>query len=314
MFKEHTPAPTTEVKSDPLALSDWAHAPLPGERGTPPERAPRHILAGRTEYYWGGDNLLAEQRGTSLTEYAIWRSVAQALWEDGVLRHVINSELGAPKELVDEHGRLVWQATFDDWGRLLSEKGTTTCRLRLPGQLVDDETGLHYNRFRYYSPAAGQFVSPDPLSFAVGYNAYRFAPNAIGWVDPLGLTCGQNGCETYYRTMSQEQLEELQRTGRVPPTRETFISPTRGFSEDYQGRLVQISVKSGTTAQLEAIGVRDTSRIASAAQPNMPVVGKGWTAQNAFFKGEGQQVNIGLGRGTALDTFNNNITGFSVLR
>jgi RHS repeat-associated protein len=82
------------------------------------------------------------------------------------------------------------QGTFDDWGKLVAESGSTTCRLRLPGQIADDETGFHYNRFRYYSPEAGQFVSADPIGFGGGMNQYRVAPNAIGWVDPLGLKCG----------------------------------------------------------------------------------------------------------------------------
>jgi len=114
--------------------------------------------------------------------------------------------------------------------------------------------------------------------------------------------------------MSQEQLDELQATGRLPATGETFTSPTRQFSEDYNGRVVEIRVQPGTTAQLAAIGVRDQSAIVAAAYPNMPSVSSGWPAQNAFFKGEGQQINIGLGRGTALETFNNNITGVRVLR
>ncbi|EPM67599.1 Rhs family protein, partial [Pseudomonas syringae pv. actinidiae ICMP 18804] len=40
--------------------------------------------------------------------------------------------------------------------------------LRFQGQYFDAETGLHYNRHRYYNP--GQYV-----------------PNPTGWVDPLGL-------------------------------------------------------------------------------------------------------------------------------
>ena len=46
----------------------------------------------------------------------------------------------------------------------------------------------------------------------------------------------------------------------------------------------------------------------------MPLVSKGWTTANAFFKAEGAQINIGLGRGTALDLFNSNLRGFSVFR
>jgi RHS repeat-associated protein len=61
--------------------------------------------------------------------------------------------------------------------------------LRLQGQYWDEETGLHYNRWRYYDPGIGAFVSQDPLGLAAGENVYGFGANAQGWIDPLGLAC-----------------------------------------------------------------------------------------------------------------------------
>jgi RHS protein len=141
-------AASKPAKADPLASSGWAHATLPGEPVDAVDTSPRHVLAGRTHYFWAGDDLLAEAREGALTEYALWGFVAEALWENGQLRHVVNSQQGVAQELVDQSGKLVWQGTFDDWGKLIDEAGSTTCRLRLPGQIADDETGLHYNRFR----------------------------------------------------------------------------------------------------------------------------------------------------------------------
>ncbi len=43
----------------------------------------------------------------------------------------------------------------------------------------------------------------------------------------------------------------------------------------------------------------------------MPQVSKGWQMTNAFFKGEGKIVNIGLGKGDALDIFNQAIKSFT---
>ncbi|MCQ6463566.1 RHS repeat-associated core domain-containing protein, partial [Vibrio parahaemolyticus] len=60
--------------------------------------------------------------------------------------------------------------------------------LRLPGQYFDDETGLHYNLFRYYAPECGRFVSQDPIGLKGGINLYQYAPNPLSWIDPLGLT------------------------------------------------------------------------------------------------------------------------------
>ena len=110
--------------------------------------------------------------------------------------------------------------------------------------------------------------------------------------------------------MSKANFEDLQATGRVPATGETFISPSSEFSSAYEGTTVQFSVQPGTTDALANVGVRDTSNLVGAAYPDMPVVQSGWTSSSAFFKGEGDVINIGLGRGTALDIFNNSIVGF----
>ncbi|MCG8711061.1 hypothetical protein JHU04_004417 [Brenneria sp. 4F2] len=47
--------------------------------------------------------------------------------------------------------------------------------------------GLHYNLFRYYDPDCGRFTQPDPIGLAGGINLYQYAPNALSWIDPLGL-------------------------------------------------------------------------------------------------------------------------------
>ncbi|YCH32441.1 RHS repeat-associated core domain-containing protein [Erwinia sp. D4-22] len=48
--------------------------------------------------------------------------------------------------------------------------------------------GLHYNLFRYYDPDSDRFIQPDPIGLADGLNLYQYAPNALGWVDPWGLS------------------------------------------------------------------------------------------------------------------------------
>ncbi|MCA8101414.1 ParB N-terminal domain-containing protein [Burkholderia contaminans] len=49
---------------------------------------------------------------------------------------------------------------------------------------------MHYNRYRYYDPQNGRFVSKDPIRLKGGINVYQYAPNPVQWVDPLGLsTC-----------------------------------------------------------------------------------------------------------------------------
>ncbi|MCL8309038.1 RHS repeat-associated core domain-containing protein, partial [Pseudomonas putida] len=51
----------------------------------------------------------------------------------------------------------------------------------------DNETGLHYNTFRYYDPEGGRFVTQDPIGLEGGFNLYLYAPSPILWLDPMGL-------------------------------------------------------------------------------------------------------------------------------
>jgi RHS repeat-associated protein len=59
--------------------------------------------------------------------------------------------------------------------------------IRFQGQYDDFETGLHYNRFRYYDPDLGRYVSQDPIGLMGGFNAYQYASNPTTWIDPSGL-------------------------------------------------------------------------------------------------------------------------------
>ena len=49
--------------------------------------------------------------------------------------------------------------------------------LRFQGQYFDEETGLHYNRHRYYSPEIGRFITVDPIGLAGGLNNYQYVKN-----------------------------------------------------------------------------------------------------------------------------------------
>jgi RHS repeat-associated protein len=98
---------------------------------------------------------------------------------------------GSAIRITAQDGDAVWAAEYDALGgaavKLESEVQNA---LRLQGQFFDEETGLHYNRYRYFDPSSGSFISQDPIGLVGGINPYRFAPNTLGWIDPLGLACG----------------------------------------------------------------------------------------------------------------------------
>jgi RHS repeat-associated protein len=100
----------------------------------------------------------------------------------------IVDQVGAPRELVDTLTRaVVWSARYGPFGSVEARAGTAECAIRFQGQYHDEESGLYYNRFRYYDPDTGRFVSQDPVRLAGGDNLYAYAPNPWNWIDPFGL-------------------------------------------------------------------------------------------------------------------------------
>ncbi|MFO6298409.1 RHS repeat-associated core domain-containing protein, partial [Rahnella selenatireducens] len=61
--------------------------------------------------------------------------------------------------------------------------------IRMQGQQYDEESGLHYNRHRYYDPALGRYITQDPIGLSGGINGYEYVHNKpLEFADPLGLT------------------------------------------------------------------------------------------------------------------------------
>ncbi len=72
--------------------------------------------------------------------------------------------IGKPVKMTDINGITVWSADYDVYGTARVDAGSTiTNPLRLPGHYRDEESGLHYNYFRYYDPSTGRYLQPDPL-------------------------------------------------------------------------------------------------------------------------------------------------------
>ncbi|MDM0116519.1 RHS repeat-associated core domain-containing protein [Variovorax sp. J22R133] len=146
--------------------------------------------------------------------------------------------LGTPMELTDAGGEIAWEASYRAWGEAsitISEaarKAGIRNPIRFQGQYLDEETGLHYNRYRYYDPQSGRFVSQDPIRLAGGINLQQYAPNPVEWMDPLGLQkkatsrteAQQKKCGATL-TSNQARREALRRA-RIPLTAAPFAQRT----------------------------------------------------------------------------------------
>jgi RHS repeat-associated protein len=163
---------------------------------------------GTTVFAWDGDQQVLELRGASQnhTIYQPNSFVPLAQVHNGHLHHLHTDHLGTPLEASNDAGELTWRVTYRTWGNVVREEWEEgiasglgseadadpgqrriTQNLRFQGQYFDAETGLHYNRFRYYDPTVGRFVSNDPIGLSGGTNLYQYAPNPIKWIDPWGL-------------------------------------------------------------------------------------------------------------------------------
>ena len=95
--------------------------------------------------------------------------------------------LGTPLALTDEQGKLLWEASPDDCAAVGKQQSNTAQPIRYQGQYEDEESGLYYNRRRYYDPLLGRYVNQDPIGLLGGVNNYAYPHAPAGWVDPMGL-------------------------------------------------------------------------------------------------------------------------------
>ena len=167
-----------------------------------------------TRFLWQGYRLLQEQQESGLRSTYVydpneaWSPLARV----DHLRDQSSGEIywfntdlnGAPLEVTDERGAVRWSGQYGSFGevrhqsegfsRLVNRTAMAHQPLRYAGQYADGETGLHYNLFRYYDPQVGRFIVQDPIGLNGGWNLYQYAPNPLGWIDPLGLAaCNSSG-------------------------------------------------------------------------------------------------------------------------
>jgi RHS repeat-associated protein len=97
-----------------------------------------------------------------------------------------HDHLDTPIQATDKNGNIIWAANYNIFGQATittlaptADSPTITSNLRLPGQIEDAETGLHYNYRRYYDPSTGRYITQDPIGLAGGINRYIYTERPI---------------------------------------------------------------------------------------------------------------------------------------
>jgi RHS repeat-associated protein len=174
-------------------------------------------IAEQTEFTWDGPTLAEQATAPGRTGGQAWEGeVTTWDYQPGTFSPLIQTErpmlreaaqqdidqrfyaivtdlIGAPSELTAPDGTLAGYQQRTLWGATLWHPGGASTPLRFPGQYADPETGLHYNHHRYYDPATGRYLSPDPLGLIPAPNPHTYVPNPTSYADPLGLEGCPNG-------------------------------------------------------------------------------------------------------------------------
>jgi RHS repeat-associated protein len=147
---------------------------------------------------------------------------------------------GMPRRLIGADGTVAWSAQFSAWGRTTGQHHRQTgCNIRFPGQWLDEESGLFYNRFRYYDPRWGRYLTPDPVGLFADTNPYRYCPAPTAWTDPFGLdtvTSNVGGRDYTFQRDSQ---------GRTVRAEGPLCNPNR-IQNEHRDTSAQRNVSAGT--------------------------------------------------------------------
>ena len=155
----------------------------------------RKSFAGTTTHFvWDGNVPLHEWTEEAEENVVTWLFEqdtfvpAAKLVANGECFSIISDYLGTPLQAYDKQGNKVWEQELDIYGRQ-RKRPSAFIPFKYQGQYEDAETGLYYNRFRYYDPNAGSYISQDPIGLAGGsLILYMYVSNSNNLIDPFGLS------------------------------------------------------------------------------------------------------------------------------
>jgi len=146
---------------------------------------------------------------------------------------------------------------YDAYGNVTSETNSALESLfLLAGRPFDSATGLQNNLNRWYDPAVGRWLSPEPLGLAAGdVNLYRYVGNSpierkdpnglspwVGIARILGKRWGAKTRERAAKALAAELLEKLKNYRPDHPKAQEIIRELKKMA------WIQESLKRGTHA------------------------------------------------------------------
>lgn len=130
---------------------------------------PLVLTDGTNSYIYGPDNVPIEQ-----------------INQVGTPSYLHHDQLGSIRLITDQNGNASGSFTYTPYGVPAASTGTTTTPFGYAGQYTDQETGLQYDRARYYDPQTGQFTTRDPLAAVTGQPYAYAGASPTNGTDPSG--------------------------------------------------------------------------------------------------------------------------------
>jgi RHS repeat-associated protein len=141
---------------------------------------------------------------------------------------IVTDHLGTPQSMYSADGEKSWELELSVYGDVRKLDGWRgECPFRYPGQYEDEETGLYYNRFRYYDAEVGGYLSQDPIGLLGGNpTIYAYTSDVNWFTDPFGLACTHSAKakELGYRKTKFKSHGQAVYTNPKAPRSERFIS------------------------------------------------------------------------------------------
>ena len=183
-----------------------------------------------THFVWDGNvplhewqEVSSDAEKTNITTWLFEQNTfipAAKLAANGESFSIVSDYLGTPLQAFDNNGNKVWEQELDIFGRKKRKNSNNSSFIpfKYQGQYEDVETGLYYNRFRYYDSCTGNYISQDPIRLnSRMYNFYSYVSNTNHTIDIFGLDWNyvlvNSKEETYYhgRASEQQKLQDVAR-------------------------------------------------------------------------------------------------------
>jgi RHS repeat-associated protein len=209
--------------------------------------------SGVTYYQYGlKGELLWSDDGSTQEKYVyanakIWAEVRTTGGENATYYHHVD-HLGTTETITDAAGTVIWDASYEAYGKLVHENGTVSFKASFTGKQVDADTGLYYFNARWYDAELGRFVTEDPARD--GSNWYEYCGNnPLKYTDPDGR---ENGMPSYVEDiMKTQKINARVRDGsmsELPIEGPCYMRTLQGVAESYTGKnLSQSDIKSAIT-------------------------------------------------------------------